>query len=64
MLFQMPNVQGLDRSTSDVGRQFMVGLLGQYQLKAATCGLGAKKEKELLYLYAYLRQSWNGLNVR
>ena len=42
----------------------MVGLLGQCQLKASACGLGTKKEKELLYLYAHLRQTWKGLNVR
>ena len=55
---------GFGEVASDGGRQFMVGLLGQYQLKASACGLGTKKEKELLYLYAYLFQSWKGLNVR
>ena len=64
MLFQKPNVQGLERLTSDGGRQFMVGLVGQYQLKASASGLGTKKEKEMLYLYAYLRESWKDLNVR
>ena len=64
MLFQKPNVQGLERLTSDWGRQFMVGLVGQYQLKASASGLGTKIEKEMLYLYAYLRESWKDLNVR